>query len=92
MTQKKTTRTTTVEVALAEAGLTAEEERVLRLRKGIGAPGQQALALKATPSERARQALLELEKEIVFKSLAQERMRAERRKKIVNTLRSKPKR
>jgi hypothetical protein len=91
MTAKKTTKTTTVDVDLAEANLTADEERVLRLRRGIGVPDGQPLELKTTVSERARQALLAYEREIVFEMQAQEQKRAERKEKIVRSLRSKKK-
>lgn len=92
MTQKKTTRATTVEIEITEAGLTGEEERVLRLRRGLAAPEELALELKPTHNEHARRALLAIEREMVHKLQAQDERRAEKRKKIVSSLRAKPKR
>jgi hypothetical protein len=93
MTSKKTTRstTTTVDVDIAEAALTSEEERVLRMRRGASVPDGGTLELKPTTSERARQALLAIEREMVFKLQAQEKKRVDRKNKIVNSLRSKTK-
>lgn len=92
MTQKRTTRTTTVDVAINEVDLTSEEERVLRLRRGIGAPADEKLELKPTFNERAKAALLAIEKEMVRKHEAQARTGAERKKKIVSSLRNRSKR
>jgi hypothetical protein len=92
MSTKKTTRTTTVEVEITQAGLTAQEEKVLRLRRGIGAPADHVLEFKATPNARAREALLALEREMVHKRQALAAKAEERKKKIVSTLRSRSKR
>jgi hypothetical protein len=91
MALKKTTRTTTVEIEITEASLTSEEERVLRLRHGFAAPEDLVLELKPTQNEDALRALLAKEHEMVQKLATQEEKRAERKKKIVSSLRAKPK-
>lgn len=106
MSTKKPTRTTTVEVAaqtvqkrtrtadLGTAGLSDEEERVVRMARGLGVPANEPLALKYTETERARAALLAIEREMVLKM--QQRTQTERARKsnIVDRLKStaRPKR
>ena len=108
MSMKKPTRTTTtVEVtttstarartttaSLARAGLTSEEERVMRTRRGIGAPLGEPLALKHTETDKARAALLSIEREMVMKMHRRVQEEQSRKAKIVDSLRvgAKPKR
>ena len=108
MSTKKPTRTTTVEVAtqtatrrgrttstdLDAAHLTDEEARVLRMRRGIAVPTDQPLTLKHTETDKARVALLAIEREMVLKLHQRTAEQTARKSKIVDSLRGtrKPKR
>jgi len=88
MTQRKKTRTAVVEKELSQAPLSSAEEQVVRMRRGLPLADEEQLEIKATPNEKARQALLAMEKEIVFKLQAEQRQRKVQKKKIVDSLRS----
>ena len=100
-TKKPTRTTTTVEVtatararttSLRQANLSSEEERVLRARRGIGAPLDEPLGLKHTETGKARAALMAIEREMVMKMHERANTERARKSKIVDTLRSTKKR
>ena len=93
MTPKKPTRTTTTSVSTAveTSRLTEEQARVLRLRRGLTVPQDQPLALKHTETDKAREALLAIEREMVMKMRARAAEHNVRKSKIVSSLRSTPK-
>jgi hypothetical protein len=89
MPTKKTTRTTTtVSSTTATVRLTDEEERVLRMRVGRGVPRNQPLGLKHTETDKAREALLAIERELVMKMHAGREEQRSRKAKIIDSLRS----
>jgi len=103
MSTKKTTRTTTtVEVSttarartaatLQRVGLSSEEERVVRTRRGIGAALDEPLSLKHTETDKARAALMAIEREMVMKMHARVSEERAKKSKIVDTLRGTKKR
>lgn len=88
MTPKKPARTTTttVSTSVETSRITDEEARVVRMRRGLTVPHDRPLELKHTENDKARQALLAIEREMVMKMRARASEQAARKSKIVSTL------
>ena len=75
------------DVAIRTAGLDAEEEKVLRMRYGIGLDAAAVLEQRGQDSEESRQTLAQIEQRAVAGVQAQAAVDAPRRAAIIERLR-----